>query len=452
MVVLLRKRHAGSLSHFNQPPKDSRIHIAGDMVERQNQVGEKPMSKPAEFKLDYSSPEIRNDPWTYFARLRERGPVVRIKIPIIGKTWAATSWAAVSDVFKDTEHFARDSKHAGRKTIGKIQWLLPRVLRSLMHNMLGADGLDHRRLRSIVDQAFARRNIEGMSERVALIAEEQMAIAAESVDRHGRFDLIQHFARPFPLTVICELLGLPLEDRPKFRKWFEPMANAGSLFDILRVTGGLRNTIKYLVQQFKVVAKNPRDGLMSELVQIEHEGESLSEDELLSMVFLLLVAGHETTVHLLSNTVLTLMQFPDAKHELTSDWSKANSVVDEVLRYASPLQMGKARFVKQDFEFHGVPLKRGEMMTPLIVSANHDPTRFENPATFEIDRPRNYHMSFGSGPHVCLGMKLARTEVYHALKSLYERWPNLQPAFDLDRPDWSKRMGIRGLNSLMLQV
>jgi cytochrome P450 len=170
------------------------------------------------------------------------------------------------------------------------------------------------------------------------------------------------------------------------------------------------------------------------------------------MVFLLLVAGHETTVHLISNAVCTLLQHPAAKAELLNDWSKSGAAIEEVLRYASPLQMAKPRFVANDMEFLGEQLKRGQMVTPLLACANYDPARFENPERFDINRERNYHMSFGSGPHVCLGIKLARTETHWALKSLFDRWPAIQPGFDLEHPDWSKRIGTRGFQSMILKV
>lgn len=403
-------------------------------------------------KLDLRSREIRDDPWTTFSQLRRQGPVIRFKMPLIGTGWAATSYDAVSEVFKNSEHFVRNPKNAGRKTYAKVQWLMPRVFDSLVQNMLGADGQRHRRLRSLVDQAFTRRNIDGMSKQIESLAQQQLDIAAAVARREGQVDLLEHFARPFPLTVICELLGLPLEDRPKFQEWFAPFSKVSSVFGIFSLSWGLRKIIKYLRFQIKEVSQHPRPGLMTELVQAEHEGQQLTEDELLAMIFLLLVAGHETTVHLISNAVLALLDHPEAKNELLADWSKSDDAIEEVLRYCSPLQMGKPRFVANDLNFFGQQLQRGEMITPLIACANYDPDRFEDPLRFNIDRERNYHLSFGSGPHVCLGMKLARTETHFALKCLFERWPNFKPTFDLKHPDWSQRLGIRGLKTMSIKT
>ena len=398
-------------------------------------------------KLKMSSARYRDDPWSAFRELRDMGPVIRVKIPFFGKCWAATTYESVEQVFKQSEHFVRDSKNAGRKTIIPMQWMLPRVFNSLIQNMLTADGQRHRRLRSVVDLAFARQNIEGMAKQIERIAIAQVDECEKIIAIDGKVDLIEHFARPFPLTVICELLGLPLEDRSKFRKWFEPFSTVQSVFGIFRVGSGMRQIVRYLREQIEIVRKSPRDGLMSELVAASHEGERLTNDELLSLIFLLLVAGHETTVHLLSNTILTLLEHPKAKLELLDDWQLMDKVTEEVQRYCSPLQAGKPRYVAHDMEFHGQQLQQREMIIPLVAAANYDPARFENPDVFNIHRDRVYHMTFGSGPHVCLGMKLARSENYFGVKALFERWPGMRPAFDLAQLDWSKRMMTRGMNS-----
>ena len=197
------------------------------------------------------SRERRDDPWQTFTRVSEQGPVIRLKIPVIGTSWAAASYETVNEVFKDDESFVREPKNAGRKTYSKLQWLMPRSLNSLTHNMLGADGQRHRRLRSLVDQAFARRNIDGMADQINSLAQLQLDDAAQMMQQDGQVDLLEHFARPFPLTVICELLGLPLDDRPKFRAWFEPFSNVNSVFGILSASGGFRKIIKYLKGQIQ---------------------------------------------------------------------------------------------------------------------------------------------------------------------------------------------------------
>lgn len=400
-------------------------------------------------KLKLNHRKFRDDPWNEFKRLREAGPVVKVKIPLMGTTWAATTFDSVNEVLKGTEHFARDPKNAGRKKIIPWQSLLPRSIFSVTHNMLGADGEQHRRLRSMVDHAFANRNIDAVLTDVEIVAEQQLEMTSAILKTQGHVDLIEHFARPFPLTVICELLGLPLQDRSKFRKWFEPFSTVSSAFSVFKIGSMIKNVTNYLQDQIALTRSRPHQGLLSELVKAKFEGDQLSEQELLSMAFLLLAAGHETTVHLISNCILTLFQDPDLRTQVTSDWNLLSPFIDEVLRHSSPIQIAKPRYVIDDFEFHGKMLSRKEMIIPFLASANYDPDRFDSPDQFILNRDQNFHTSFGYGPHTCLGMKLAKAETSVAIRTLFEKHPNLGPSFTLDKPDWSNRLGMRGLNTLL---
>ena len=401
-------------------------------------------------KLKLSERKYRDDPWAEFSRLRKLGNVIRIKMPFMGKSWAATSYDTVNEVLKNSELFVRNPANAGRKTFIPMQWIFPRSLFAVARNMLTADGNDHRRLRLLVDRAFAMRNIDQMDEQIHMIANRQLDQLESSLNSSGRADLMLDFARPFPLTVICELLGLPLEDRPKFMRWFEPFSTVSSVFGIFKMRSGINSAIKYLHEQFDIVRKNPRPGLITKLVEAELEGDRLSDDELLSMVFLLLVAGHETTVHLISNLVLTLLEHPHSKDEVIANPALIDAAIEETLRYCSPVQLAKPRYVSKDCVFEGMTLHRGQLMTPILACANYDPKRFENPLVFDIHRKKNYHMTFGSGPHVCLGMKLARAETANAFKCLFGRFPDLKADFDLKNPNWGKRMGLRNLTDFFV--
>ena len=408
------------------------------------------MPKIARQKIDLTSLEYRAKPFEAFGRLRDMGPLVPARIPLLGDIWLATTYAAVDELLKNDKLFCRDPRNAGKNFYWLFQLLMPGLFRRLAENMIGKDEPDHRRLRLLVDQAFQRQSIADMRPRIEQLVDEQLDIVAQVADQLKEVDLIENLARPVPLSVICELLGLPPEDRPKFRKWFASFANVRSLWGIVRVVPGLRKTMRYLRGQFEEVKRNPRAGLMTALVEAEQEGDRLSENELISMVMLLLLAGHETTVHLLSNSILTVLQMPHVRQELLADWWKVEPAVEEMLRYNSPAQFAKPRFVTADTTFHGQPLRRGETIMPVLAAANADPARFENPTEFHIERPRNYHLDFGAGPHVCLGLKLARAETQIVLERLFTRWPDLQPAFDPERPDWSKRLGMRALATLLV--
>lgn len=410
------------------------------------------MGKSAIHKTSLNAIEYRATPFEAFGKLRDDGPLVLSRIPLIGKVWLITTYAAVDEALKNDKLFCRDPKNAGSRNFLIFQMMMPFIFRNLTENMISKDEPDHRRLRSLVDQAFQNQSISALQPRISEIVDEQLEQIATAAVEDKALDLVPHLARPIPLAVICELLGLPSEDRPKFKKWFASFSNMKSFLGIIKLVPGLRKTMKYLRRQFDEVRETPRPGLITALVHAEDAGDRLSNDELVAMVMLLLLAGHETTVHLLSTSILTMLQLPELKRSLSSDWSLAPVAVEEMLRYNSPAQFAKPRFVTKDTEFYGQTLKRGEMVMPVLAAANYDPTRFENPTEFRLDRPKNYHLGFGAGPHVCLGLKLARLETQVVLERLFTRWPKMQAAFDLSNPDWSSRLGMRSLKTLRVNV
>ena len=393
------------------------------------------------------------DPAGSFGELLERGVVYRARLPMIGKVWTTTTWQSVSECLRNSDDFVRDPINAGRKNYSWIQNVIPSLFKKLANNMLTADGEKHRRLRTLVDQAFQRQSIERMTDSIQSIVDHELdKIELEFKNGAASVDFVPKFCRPIPLAVICELLGLPETDRAKFSKWFSGMSRLGSIVDILRLLPMMKKTMNYLEEQFEEVRKQPRPGLMSALVQAEENGDQLNRDELVSTVMILLLAGHETTVHLLSNSLLTLLQFPQTKTSLVDDWSNCDATIDEVLRWCAIIHITKPRFVARDMDFHNQRLVRGEMIVPLIGCANFDPAEFDNPAEFRIDRKPNRHMTFGNGPHVCIGMKLAKAETNIALKQLLHRWPNLNAAFDVSQPQFARRLGMRALKTLPLSL
>ena len=409
------------------------------------------MPKRSRIRIDFTSREYRARPFEAFGRLRDQGAVVPARMAIVGDVWLVTTYEAVQEVLKNDKLFCRDPRNAGRRNFWIFQFMLFGLFRRLTQNMIAADEPDHRRLRSLVDQAFQRESIADLRPRIEELAEAQ-AIQLERVASNGNpsttVDLVEHFARPLPLSVICEVLGLPGEDRSHFKKWFSSFAEIDSVWKIFKVVPGLRKTMRYLRDQIGQVRRTPRPGLITALVEAEQAGDRLNDDELLSMVMLLLLAGHETTVHLISNSILTLFQWTDVRRELCNDWTRVESAVEEMMRYTSPVQFAKPRFVTNDVAFHGQPFRRGDAVLPVLAAANCDPRRFDKPDEFQIDRPENYHLGFGAGPHVCLGLKLARAETQIALERLFTRYPDLSPAFPVTQPDWSRRLGMRSLKTL----
>jgi cytochrome P450 len=416
------------------------------------------MSRAAEPPLvpfDLQSQAYKQNPFPTLARIRDLGPLVRVRLSFLGTPWMATTYEAVSDLLRDHQRFVQSPITAGNRVMGAIIRWMPGPVRPLTTNMLLRDPPDHRRLRGLVDQAFLRQSIESMRPRLEALCNEALDRLAERA-RHspGGIDLMEHFARPFPLAVICEMLGLPPEDRTKFSRWASQAFSsattiAGVFWGLL--TGGSR-LMRYAREEFRRQLRKPRGGLIASLIEAEEAGDRLSEDELVAMVFLLLLAGHETTLHQITASVLTLLDHPRQLAELTADWSLADSAVQELLRYVSFSQFSKGRYARQDTEFHGHPIRRGQMLMACLASANSDPAEFERPDQLDLRRQPNRHVAFGAGIHVCLGAKLARVETEIALRGLFTRFPRLRLAVPRGRVRYSTRLGSRGLVALPLEL
>jgi cytochrome P450 len=401
-------------------------------------------------KIDLAAQSFLRNPFPALARMRQAGPVVPMRLPILGKTWAATTYDAVSEVLKDDGTFVRDARNAGQRSAVGFRWWawLPRRIRALTENMNSHDGPDHRRLRKLVDQAFSRHRVEDMRPRIEALCDgllDRMAGAAV-------VDLMEGLARPLPLAVICELLGLPEADRPRFRQWAKALMSVTSLGGFLRAVPALFRLAAYFERHFEQCRRRPRPGLMTALVQAEQDGERLNADELLAMAFLLLLAGHETTVHLIGGGTLALLEAPEQTARLTADWSLLPSAVEELLRFVCPVQITEPRYLARDLEFRGRPLHRGDTVIPVLASANADPARFPEPQRLDVGRSPNPHVAFGTGRHFCLGAQLARVEAQVVTAKLFTRFPNLSLAVPPAALRYRRGFGIRALTALPVRL
>ena len=393
-------------------------------------------------KFDFTSQDFLRDPAVEIARLRAAGQVVETRFPIIGKVWITTTQEAAGRVLKDSENFTlrKDGQVAG------MRWWMPGLFRSLANNMLTTDEPDHTRLRSLVDEAFRRRAILEMEPRILAIAD---ALAAELFAESAPADLVDRYARRLPLSVICELLGLPEADRPKFIAWAGNLTDVrSSLGFIWRMMYGVGSIRKYLIEHLESARASGGEGLIAELIRVEKEGAKLSRDEMVAMVFLLLFAGHETTTHLISGSVYELLKNPALRDWLQEDWRRADLGVEEFLRFVSPVQFSKPRFVRRDIELCGVRLKRGDRIMAMIAAANFDPAANEHPERLDLQRHPNKHIAFGTGIHFCLGHQLARIEGRCALKALFTRWPKLRLAVDPSEITWRAQPGLHAIRRL----
>jgi cytochrome P450 PksS len=315
--------------------------------------------------------------------------------------------------------------------------------------MLTMDEPDHTRLRGIVDEAFRRRAILGMEPRIRAIAEE---LAGGLFDQSPRGDLVARYAQILPLSVICELLGLPETDRPTFIAWANSLGRVNSAVGFLSVLPAFGRMRRYMAERLQVVREQGGEGLIAELVRVEMEGGRISHDELLSMLFLLLNAGSITTTHLISGAAFELLSDPARREWLNQDAGRMALAVEEFLRFVSPVQFSKPRYVREDVDFEGIRLKKGDRIMAMIVAANLDPAANEHPERLDLARRPNRHMSFGTGIHFCLGHQLARIEAACALQALFARWPGLKLAVEPSAIRWHKRPGLRSIVELPVTV
>jgi cytochrome P450 len=277
-------------------------------------------------------------------------------------------------------------------------------------------------------------------------------IADDLVDRvapDGQMELVDDFAFPLPIIVIAELLGIPAEDRDRFRVWSNSFL-LPPLTDELREQF-LRHTdefVAYLDVLFAERRAQPSDDLLSALVRAEEHGDRLSENELYSMAVLLIVAGHETTVSLITNAVLALLGQPDELERLQADPSLMRNAVEELLRYDSPVERTIARWVTEDTQLGGQSIARGDLVIAVVGSANRDDAQFPDADVLDLGRTANRHVGFGRGPHFCLGAPLARLETEIALETLLRRLPNLRLAIAEDDLYWRPIPLFRSLASL----
>jgi cytochrome P450 len=395
--------------------------------------------------FDFRRQDYLKNPDLGLKELRAAGPLVKVRFPIVGKTWITTTSEMAGRVLKDDATFSmrKDGIPAG------LRWWMPGWVRSFAVSMLGMDEPDHSRLRGIVDEAFRRRAILDMEPRIFAIAD---ALGADLFADGSPADLVERYARKLPLSVICELLGLPAADRPRFIAWANSLTRLTGAVSLLRLLGGFRQMKRYLEGRLQAARAGGGEGLIAELVRVEKAGGRISAEEMLAMVFLLLGAGSETTTHLISGSAYELIKAPQLRDWLQADWSRVNLAVEEFLRFVSPVQFTKPRFVGRDLQLGGVRLKKGDRIMAMLAAANHDPAANAHPESLDLARRPNHHLSFGTGIHFCLGHQLARIEAKCALEALFKRWPRLELAVPAEDIRWRPRPGLRAIAALPVRV
>src|SRR3954451_21045011 len=379
--------------------------------------------------LDMFAADFKANPYPVYQQMRRDAPVRPVDVPA-GRLWLVTRYADARQVLTDP----RLSKQLSAAELDPGE-------RLLSQHMLSADPPEHTRLRRLVNKVFTAGRIEALRPRV-------QEIANGLVDRldGGGADLIADFAFPLPITVICELLGVPLEDQDQFRQWSNAIVS--SVATGAPHMDAARQLADYIVELLAVKGRGRRDDLLSQVIAVSEGGDRLSGRELVSMVFLLLIAGHETTVNLIGNGAYLMLTHPDVYERLRADRKLVPAAVEEFLRYESPVETTTPRFTTEPVEIGGVTIPAGEMVLVSLSSVNRDEGRFAGAARFDLDRADTPHLAFGHGIHFCLGAPLARMEGQVAFETLLDRLPNLALAVPADSLAWRPGILIRGLVDL----
>ena len=395
-------------------------------------------------RREFRSEAARADPRPVYARLRALGPVLRSQ-DLLGHGYVLPRHAEVVGAIRDPRLASDRASVTGRSM---DQWWTPSLLKLLVSSMVLKDPPEHRRLRNLVQKAFTPARVEALDGRIRKITDELLDAAA----RKPVVDLVADFALPLPLTVIAEVLGVPEADRATFRRLLNRLQNGSpsGLASLVRSYPHMVRLNAFLRRLVALRREEPADDLVTALVRAEADGDRLSEDELVSMVFLLLFAGHETTVNLIGNGVLELVRHPEQLQLLREQPDLVDTAVDEMLRYTNPVGVVAPRFATEDLEVAGVAIPRGSMVNLMIASANLDDAGFPDAGRFDITRTPNRHVSFGLGAHYCLGAPLARLEARIAIPALLRRFDRLELAVPADRLRWRPNIGLRGLESLPL--
>ncbi|WP_151769946.1 cytochrome P450 [Streptomyces abyssomicinicus] len=393
---------------------------------------------PDDFAAALLTPEARRDPYPLYARMRREDPVHRSPQGIWYLTRYADVEAALGDLrlSNDRDRMARAYSGLGGdlKALSRLTGRLGRV-------MTNTDPPDHARLRKLANKAFTARRVEALRDGVRRIVDR---LVDEAVAAGPAMDLIEAVASPLPMSVVCELFGIPDEDRPRVTSWFRRFGRLGE--DIDKSEAAIEQYEQYLSGLIRQRRWEPGDDLISALVATQAQDDRLTDSELLSTCFVLITAGDETTTHLIGNGMLALLRHPDQLARLRADPGLIRGAVEELARYDTVTQ-AIVRVVAQDVEIGGRTLAEGELVYLFLGATNRDPERFEDPDRLDLSRPGNRHLSFGHGPHFCLGGPLAKLQAEVAVGTLVRRLPGLRPA-DGAAPDWRPNPLQRRLTAL----
>jgi len=387
--------------------------------------------------VEHLGAEYFSDPYSVHARLRAQHPVARVIMPGGTPAWLVTGYAQARAALTDPR--LHKLPKGWRPDPDSL-------VASFDLHMLNLDPPDHDRLRKLVNKAFTARRVEELRPRITAIT----AALLDDMSTRREVDLLASFAFPLPITVICELLGIPVADRDQFRAWSATIVADTVSPEVFQAHATAM--LGYFQMLLAARRREPADDLLSALVAARDEEDRLSENELLSMAFLLLVAGHETTVNLIASGMLALLLNPGELARLRADRSLLDAAVEELLRYVNPVNNATFRFTGEPMEIGGVNIGPGEVVLVSLSGANRDPSRYADPDRLDLGRDGGGHVAFGHGIHYCLGAPLARLEAEIAFAGLLERFGSMTLAVPPDALRWRPSTLIHGLESLPVRL
>lgn len=395
--------------------------------------------------IDITDPRFKANPFPFYARLRADAPVFPVTLRRkTQRAWLVTRYDDVIAVLKDDQRFVKTPSTAMTPAQLKQAPRMPAMFKALQRNLLGLDGADHDRLKALVHKAFTPRMVEQMREQTQQVTDQ----ALDRAEHNGKMDLITEFALPVPLTIIGRILGVPERDNPRFNRWTKAFVSIGSNKHPILAIPSILQFIGYLRTLITQRRAQPADDLISALVRAQEGDDRLTDDEILAMIFLLLSAGHETTVNLIGSGTLALLQHPEQLERLRDEPALITPAVEELVRFVVPAETATERYAVADTTIAGTTIPKGELVLAVLASANRDPQQFVDPDTLDIARKPNKHLSFGQGLHYCLGAPLSRLEGQIAIGTLARRAPKLRLTGTPEQLRWRGGFILRGLEAL----
>jgi len=400
---------------------------------------------------DLAEPVMFSNPYARYAELRRAAPVSRAysKQLLGGAGYMLTRHEHVMLLHNDVR-FSSDPTSQGSTFLVRH---LPRMFRLLMSSMVYKDDPDHARLRRLVNKAFTPRRVQQMTGEIERIVKELL----DKAEQRGNetIDLVNAVAVPLPLTVISTMLGVDDEDRDQFHVLVERFVvrlGSGSAADAMRAVPTARKLYAVLERLAEQRRAEPDDGLISALLEASEDGDSLSSDEVIAMIFLLMLAGHDTTANLIGSSAVALIEHPEEAERLRAEPALMPTAVEELLRYTTPVPCGAARTLLEDVEVEGTTIPKGSKVLGMIISANRDESVFDRPDDLDLGREPNRHLTFAFGKHFCLGNQLARLEGHIAIGELVRRFPGMHLAVPREDLRYKPVQSLRGFRSLPLRL